>query len=254
MNAWTTEHQHIAQLEITVLLKGSQVYEVEGKEYSLRGNQFILLPANALHCAKENPHMCAFLYFQIDTTITESILSLSPEHSRHLLDALRSMPLDVYTCTPTINYLTIKAFENLLSANPLCWYTAQTQLATVLHLMLQQYQIGLSPPKDIFFADKVTNYIKANISQRIIIEEMAKALGYSPTYMKKHFVHIFGMTPHHYITKKKIDAATKLLREGHSVTHVAMELSFSSSAHFSTVFKRHMLVSPREYCVLHDSL
>lgn len=248
VDAWTTRHQHSAQMEITVLLKGSQVYEVDGQEYTLRGNQFLVLPANVVHCAKENPHMSTFVYFQIDTAIAEPLLSLGADHSHQLVAALREMPLSVYTSTPTINSLVVRAFEHLLSADPLSWYTTQSLLASVLHLMLCQHQVDLSPLKAASFADKVTRYIEANITQRITIEEMAKALAYSPTYMKKHFVHIFGMTPHHYITKKKIDAATKLLRAGHSVTYTAMELSFSSSTHFSTVFKRHMLVSPKAYC------
>lgn len=196
VNAWTMLHKHISHIEIAVLLKGSQTYEVDGQRYVLTGNHFFVVPANIQHCAIENPHMSTFLYFLLDISGERPLFSLNEEHSRQLVRAISSIPLTICASTPTINHLIVKAFENLLSSDPLCRYRAQSQLATPLHSVIQQYETGTASFYDATFAEKITGYIEANISQRITLEEMSNTLGYSVTYLKKRFIQLYDMTPH----------------------------------------------------------
>ena len=55
------------------------------------------------------------------------------------------------------------------------------------------------------------------------------------------------MTPREYINQLKIREAKKLLKEGRSVTEVALELGFSSSNYFAVLFKKITLYTPTEY-------
>ena len=56
-----------------------------------------------------------------------------------------------------------------------------------------------------------------------------------------------GTSPRDFVNFHKVEAAKNLLLEGHSVTDVAMELSFSSSNYFSSVFRRYTSFSPTQY-------
>jgi AraC-like DNA-binding protein len=55
-----------------------------------------------------------------------------------------------------------------------------------------------------------------------------------------------GLSVHEYILNKKIEYACELL-ETHSITETAFLLNFSSSQHFSRVFKQHTGQTPGEF-------
>ena len=58
----------------------------------------------------------------------------------------------------------------------------------------------------------------------------------------------FGETPHAYLTRVRIDRATRLLTlTGRSVTEVCFEVGFTSLGSFSTLFKRRTGWSPAAY-------
>jgi AraC-like DNA-binding protein len=58
-----------------------------------------------------------------------------------------------------------------------------------------------------------------------------------------------GIAPHEFILRCKVETAKKFLRDqNRNVTDTAMELGFSSSQYFATVFKRFTQQTPLEFC------
>ena len=57
----------------------------------------------------------------------------------------------------------------------------------------------------------------------------------------------FGETPHDYVARLRIERAKHLLRSGHSVTDVCLEVGFTGLGSFSSRFKSLVGVSPSEY-------
>ena len=55
-----------------------------------------------------------------------------------------------------------------------------------------------------------------------------------------------GISIHKYFLKLKFKVATKLLKEGLSVSEVSEKLNFSSQSYFSVSYKREMRISPSE--------
>jgi AraC-like DNA-binding protein len=69
------------------------------------------------------------------------------------------------------------------------------------------------------------------------IESLAREVNISPFHFIRQFEAVFGVTPHQYRIKTRLDAAKHLLARGdHSVTDVCMEVGFSSLGSFSTLF------------------
>jgi len=60
------------------------------------------------------------------------------------------------------------------------------------------------------------------------------------------FRQVTGTSVHEYILNKKIEYAKELLKT-HDITETAFILNFSSSQHFSKVFKSYTRVTPRNY-------
>jgi AraC family transcriptional regulator len=92
------------------------------------------------------------------------------------------------------------------------------------------------------------DYIDANLSHKITLEEMAEQVGLSPFYFCRVFKEATSVTPHAYLTGRRIDFAKKSLQSDHvSVLDVALSAGFSDAAHFSRVFKKCAGDSPSEY-------
>lgn len=69
----------------------------------------------------------------------------------------------------------------------------------------------------------------------------------SPHHLLRAFRMCFGETPHAFVTRLRMERAKAALRSGQSVTATCVEVGFSSLGSFSTLFKRHVGVTPREY-------
>ncbi len=96
---------------------------------------------------------------------------------------------------------------------------------------------------------KVQDYIEQHIEQSLLIEELARAAGFS----KYHFCRIFQGILHeplaHYVNRIRMERALFLLahRVDKNMTDIAYELGLSDSAVFSRTFKNYYGVSPSEY-------
>ena len=91
-------------------------------------------------------------------------------------------------------------------------------------------------------------YIYDNYMNNFTLEDMAKELNYSPSYLRHKFVEISGKTIAQTVNSVRLSQAAILLRTTDlSATHIAMECGFCDGNYFSTVFKKKYGVSPRKY-------
>ncbi len=96
----------------------------------------------------------------------------------------------------------------------------------------------------------VANYIQRHMSERISTEAMAKDLYLSRTHLSAKFKAETGMTLTDFILTEKTEEAKRLLRySDKSVAAISVYLGFSSSSHFSRVFKKYAGVVPNDYRV-----
>ncbi|HEP1274903.1 TPA: YSIRK-targeted surface antigen transcriptional regulator [Streptococcus pyogenes] len=94
---------------------------------------------------------------------------------------------------------------------------------------------------------RVLRYIQENISQRLVIEKIAKEFHFSESNLRKLFKKEMSCSIQQYIRKLKIDQAKIMLRNGKSVTKVSANLGYSDAAHFSKSFKELVGMSPKHY-------
>jgi AraC family transcriptional regulator len=88
------------------------------------------------------------------------------------------------------------------------------------------------------------NYYNANIS----INDICSLIYLSHCHFKRVFKECTGQTPYQYLTSIRIEKSKELLlKNEHSIEEVARLCGFVNSGHFSTVFKRHLNMSPSEY-------
>lgn len=96
--------------------------------------------------------------------------------------------------------------------------------------------------------NKLKNFIHENLHQDLSIADLAKEANLSEFHFSRMFKQSTGMTPHAFMTKKKIDRACELLKKGQlSVNEISAALGFKNQTHFSMLFKRVLGISPREF-------
>ncbi len=91
-------------------------------------------------------------------------------------------------------------------------------------------------------------YIYDHYMERISAEDIAAALNYSSSHLRHVFLKKGGKTISDTLTSVRLSAAEQLLSQSSlSVTRIALDCGFCDGNYFSTVFKKHKGVSPKEY-------
>jgi AraC family transcriptional regulator len=90
------------------------------------------------------------------------------------------------------------------------------------------------------------DFIHARAFENINLGDVARASLLSPYHFHRAFRGAFGVSPHDYVTRLRIDRAAQLLRESPdlSVTQVAGTVGFESPTSFADLFSRYTGVSP----------
>ncbi|WP_439136064.1 AraC family transcriptional regulator [Pseudomaricurvus sp.] len=96
--------------------------------------------------------------------------------------------------------------------------------------------------------DRVIQYIEANLANNISLAEVASVSHFSAYHFHRIFTGIVGETVNDYIVRRRLECAVNLLifKTELSVTQVALDCGYSSSANFSKAVRLHFGFSPSE--------
>lgn len=134
-----------------------------------------------------------------------------------------------------VELLTSTAKIMNLQYNMLLEYTEQ----------VEKLHRGRHPTK---LATEVANYVRHHLSEAITVEDMAAEFYMSRPYLSARFRQETGETLTDYVLNEKTEEAKRLLRySDKSAAAIGAYLGFSSTAHFSRVFKKYAGLTPREY-------
>ncbi|KKA15842.1 AraC family transcriptional regulator [Sinorhizobium meliloti] len=94
---------------------------------------------------------------------------------------------------------------------------------------------------------RARDYLVENYTHDIGLEELAKLAGLSRAHLIRAFRKEFHITPHAFLTDKRVREAKALLRRGWSAADTAYHCGFADQAHFSRHFKARTGVTPGAY-------
>jgi len=82
----------------------------------------------------------------------------------------------------------------------------------------------------------------------VSIHDVAAEIAISPFHFIRQFEAVFGLTPHQFRIRSRLERAKELLARGElSVTEICMEVGFSSLGTFSDLFSRRVGAAPSAY-------
>ena len=98
------------------------------------------------------------------------------------------------------------------------------------------------------YVQKSIEYISANYSYPITVEDIAAYVGLSRSHLFRSFETVMQQSPKEYLTQFRMKQACDLLEHSDlSVTAIANSVGFDNSLYFSKSFRRQKGMPPREY-------
>ena len=94
----------------------------------------------------------------------------------------------------------------------------------------------------------VTAYIEQHLAEPITLATLAELAGLSTYHFCRAFKQSFGVPPHRYHTRKRIEQAKMMLAKRiHSVTDIGLALGFSETSSFTAAFRKATGFTPTGY-------
>lgn len=98
------------------------------------------------------------------------------------------------------------------------------------------------------YVQKGIEYISANYSYAITIEDIADYVGVSRSHLFRSFETVLGQSPKEYLTDFRMKQACYLLEHSDlSITAIANSLGFDNSLYFSKTFHKEKGMSPKDF-------
>jgi len=102
---------------------------------------------------------------------------------------------------------------------------------------------GLSPAH----LKLVLDHIDAHIAEEISLDELAALARRSACHFLRCFKQSTGISPHRYVTRRRVDHACELLTAGLPLVEIALACGFADQSHFGRVFRRERSLTPMTY-------
>lgn len=94
----------------------------------------------------------------------------------------------------------------------------------------------------------VRDYIEEHLDDDISLATLAELARLSPFHFARAFKRSFELSPHRYLTARRIERAKQLLGQpDRAVTQIGLDVGFSDTSSFSSAFRRETGVTPTDF-------
>ncbi|MDI3311452.1 MAG: AraC family transcriptional regulator [Thermoanaerobacterium sp.] len=96
--------------------------------------------------------------------------------------------------------------------------------------------------------NKVIEYFRKHYSTEVTLDEMARELGYHPSYICQVFKEVMHCTPMQYLYKYRVEKAKELIMySDFALKHIAELTGFKTIHHFTRVFRQYEGITPGQF-------
>ena len=241
-------HNHGGCMEFVYVVKGKQIYQVNGIDYPVENSNVFFTHPYEDHTTGSYPEEVSVIYyFIIDLEILPDIgIFVKDEEYADFREQWKNYTNHTFKASQEL----LGAMRHLIS----CFDKKDIHFDSRVRNALSEVLMALSCTQHIGSrqtSEKIENslnYINAHLDESIRVSVLADMDYMSLSAYNKVFAQIMGMSPGEYILKQKIEKAKEMLTETElAVTDIAYKLGFSSSQYFATVFKRFCCETPKVY-------
>ena len=220
---------------------------MEQTRYDMLGGDLLIIYPGEAHGAEDVIQNRSVLCYFLMTVPTAPgpFCMLDPSEREILWQRLRELPSRMLKVPASVQREMDRLYSSVGTGAPLGAARTRLRLMDFLFQVLDE-NVSASPlPEDI---SAVIRCIRENRGEMLDISRMAASVSLSESRFKQKFKQATGIPPVEFMIREKIEESKILLQDaGRTVTSVAMELGFTSSQHFSVLFKKYVGESPAQF-------
>lgn len=244
---------HPDAVEFLLLRSGCKQIQVEDRLYEMQGGDLLVVFPGERHGAEDfvqNRTSLAYLLMAVPTEVPRFCM-LEEEERSALWEQLTLLKGRMLKVSPSVCRTMDRLFDHVNTGLPLERARIRTELMRFLFQILEEAgEEDKSLPADIA---AVIRYIREAREEMPDIAKMAALVNLSESRFKQKFKQATGIPPAEFTVREKIRESQTLLKDpARTVTSIAMELGFSSSQHFSVLFRKYTGLSPIQYRQNHE--
>ncbi|MEM9009370.1 MAG: AraC family transcriptional regulator [Cyanobacteria bacterium P01_F01_bin.86] len=96
--------------------------------------------------------------------------------------------------------------------------------------------------------NQLTDFVDANLCEDLSLEVLAGVMKMSISRFVRSFKSTTGQSPHAWVISRRLTRAKALLAKTEQpIAAIALQCGFSSQSHMTTVFSKHLRVTPKQY-------
>ena len=216
--------------ELTYYLYGNGFTRIEDKVYPFYKGSFAFYKAGTVHNEDNvDPSRVIWFHFSYNIdgiTLKEGVFEDTGSELYALIKNMRN------------NFMQEDAYKSVL---------VEACLAQVI-ITAAKLQNRTSSSKKSINWQKVLDYVDENSSTDIDFSAIAASYNYSYDRFRHLFSENFGISPHAYLIRHRIERSKLLLKNSDTaITDIAFDCGFNSSSQFSNAFKNETGITPGQY-------
>ncbi|RPI16785.1 MAG: AraC family transcriptional regulator [Ignavibacteriae bacterium] len=259
--------EHWTTLSIKCAFNGVEYYIKDNIKYGVDDNSYLILNNGTMYES----------YIRSENKVESFTVNFTKEFTEEVFNSLNNKDSFLLDYPEVKDREPVNFFEKLYQHNPLILKllndirkTIQTPgydnvlLNEKLHMMLNVlFCIQLNTFKDADSVNAVKkstrmelyrrlniakDYIYSNYYDNVTLDELSKVSCLSQHHLLRKFKTQFGITPHQYLTKRRMEAAKVLIEKTNfSISEICFSVGFEDLSSFGELFKKHYSFSPENY-------
>ncbi|KRG08909.1 helix-turn-helix transcriptional regulator [Lederbergia galactosidilytica] len=248
-SAMSTPHAH-AFYELYYLRKGERVYFINGKVYTVKSGDIIVINPHDVHRTTSSsvPEferiLINFTHDFLESGILSSDLPLLPfQHGSQLI----RFPVKEQ---PNTEQLIFEMLRECKKKQP--GYTFYVK-ALLTKLLIQIYRQSFQAPPENEHPmyekiSEIATYLHQHYLEELTLKKIAGQFYISPSYLSRTFKKVTGFYFSEYVQAVRMrEARRQLIESDEKVLTIAGNVGFHSIAHFNKTFKKMTGVSPIQF-------
>jgi AraC family transcriptional regulator len=190
-------------------------------------------------------------HLEIDREVPLLQLYLNPKHVE-LLAPTKQLEPQMQVRDPLIEQMGMALYRELQASGAAgAMYAESMSIALSAHLIQNYSAARLKPIAGLLSArdtQLVKDYINNNLNTALTVAELSQVVQISIHHFAILFRRTFGLTPHQYVLKLRIDRAMVLLKTTKQpIVTIAHQVGFNTQSHFTRIFQQHTQFTPKQY-------